>query len=283
MEHESLDSAREGFIDALADNGYVDGDNITIDVQNAQGDSSNLSTISDRFVNNQSDMVLAIGTGAAQSIASKTSDIPVLFTAVTDPVDAGLVNSNENPGGNVTGTNDMSPLKEQIEYLVELYPNIQTIGLTYCSSEDNSILQVEQAKKVIEEMGLKWVEGTVTNSNDVQQVTQSVAEKCDAIYVPTDNTYASAMGIVGEIAKEYGIPVSCGAIGMVADGGLATLGLNYYNLGYQTGEMAVRVLEGADTSTMPVESLVKYDYYINKDMAEALGFEVPSQYSQYVQ
>ena len=284
LEHGALDAARQGFIDALADNGYVEGENLEIDYQNAQGDQSNLSTMSERFVNNHSDMVLAIATGAAQSIASKTKDIPILFTAVTDPVDAGLVNSNENPGGNVTGTYDLNPIDAQIDLIKEVYPDTKTIGIVYCSGEDNSILQANQAKAYIESIGLEWVEGTVTNSNDVQQVTQSIVTKCDAIYIPTDNAYASAMAVVSGVVTESKTPVVAGAIEMVADGGLMTLGLNYYNLGYQTGEMAVRVLkDGADVSTMPVESLVKYDYYINGEMAQALGLEVPEKYQQYIQ
>ena len=283
LEHGSLDSAREGFVKALADNGYVDGENIEIDYQNAQGDQSNLSTMSERFVNNESDLVLAIATGAAQSIASKTDEIPVLFTAVTDPLDAGLVASNEAPGANITGTNDMNPIEAQIDLITEIYPETETIGIVYCSSEDNSILQANQAKAYIESAGLKWVEGTVTNSNDVQQVTQSIVTKCDAIYIPPDNAYASAMAVVAGVVEESKTPVVAGAIDMVADGGLMTLGLNYYNLGYQTGEMAVRVLEGADTATMPVESLVKYDYYFNADMVSALGVEIPEKYLEYVQ
>ena len=283
LEHGSLDSAREGFVKALADNGYVDGENIEIDYQNAQGDQSNLSTMSERFVNNDSDLVLAIATGAAQSIASKTEEIPVLFTAVTDPLDAGLVASNEAPGGNITGTNDMNPIEAQIDLITEIYPETKTIGIVYCSSEDNSILQANQAKAYIESKGLSWVEGTVTNSNDVQQITQSIVTKCDAIYIPTDNAYASAMAVVAGVVEQSKTPVVAGAIDMVADGGLMTLGLNYYNLGYQTGEMAVRVLEGADTATMPVESLVKYDYYFNEDMVSALGVELPEKYLEYVQ
>lgn len=244
MEHESLDAAREGFVQALADHGYTDGDTIVLDYQNAQGDSSALLTISQRFVGDDCDMVLAIGTGAAQSIASQTSEIPVLITAVTDPVDAGLVQSSEAPGTNVTGTNDMNPIREQLELIPEILPDAQTVGLLYTSSEDNSILQIEEAKAILEEMNLDYVEQTVTGSNDVQQAVQSIVTRCDAIYIPTDNTFASAMPLVGSVVMESGTPVICGATGMVEAGGLITLGLNYYNLGYQTGEMAVQVLEG---------------------------------------
>lgn len=275
MEHESLDAAREGFVQALADHGYTDGDTIVLDYQNAQGDSSALLTISQRFVGDDCDLVLAIGTGAAQSIASQTSEIPVLITAVTDPVDAGLVQSSEAPGTNVTGTNDMNPIREQLELIPEILPDVQTVGLLYTSSEDNSILQIEEAKAILEEMNLDYVEQTVTGSNDVQQAVQSIVTRCDAIYIPTDNTFASAMPLVGSVVMESGTPVICGATGMVEAGGLITLGLNYYNLGYQTGEMAVQVLEGADPASMPVQSQNQYDYVVNEEMLSALGMELP--------
>ena len=274
-EHAALDSAREGFVDALADHGYVDGETIEIDYQNAQGDSSALLTISQRFVGDDCDLVLAIGTGAAQSIASQTSEIPVLITAVTDPVDAGLVQSSEAPGTNVTGTNDMNPIREQLELIPEILPDAQTVGLLYTSSEDNSILQIEEAKAILEEMNLDYVEQTITGSNDVQQAVQSIVTRCDAIYIPTDNTFASAMPLVGSVVMESGTPVICGATGMVEAGGLITLGLNYYNLGYQTGEMAVQVLEGADPASMPVQSQNQYDYVVNEEMLSALGMELP--------
>ncbi len=275
MEHESLDAAREGFVQALADHGYTDGDTIVLDYQNAQGDSSALLTISQRFVGDDCDLVLAIGTGAAQSIASQTSEIPVLITAVTDPVDAGLVQSSEAPGTNVTGTNDMNPIREQLELIPEILPDAQTVGLLYTSSEDNSILQIEEAKAILEEMNLDYVEQTVTGSNDVQQAVQSIVTRCDAIYIPTDNTFASAMPLVGSVVMESGTPVICGATGMVEADGLITLGLNYYNLGYQTGEMAVQVLEGADPASMPVQSQNQYDYVVNEEMLSALGMELP--------
>ena len=275
MEHESLDAAREGFVQALADHGYTDGDTIVLDYQNAQGDSSALLTISQRFVGDDCDLVLAIGTGAAQSIASQTSEIPVLITAVTDPVDAGLVQSSEAPGTNVTGTNDMNPIREQLELIPEILPDAQTVGLLYTSSEDNSILQIEEAKAILEEMNLDYVEQTVTGSNDVQQAVQSIVTRCDAIYIPTDNTFASAMPLVGSVVMESGTPVICGATGMVEAGGLITLGLNYYNLGYQTSEMAVQVLEGADPASMPVQSQNQYDYVVNEEMLSALGMELP--------
>jgi len=283
VDHVALDAAREGFIAALKDNGYVDGENIKIDLQNAQADQSNLSTISDRFVSNNSDLVLAIATPATQAIAGKTTDIPILGTAVTDYVSARLVDSNEAPGGNVTGTTDMNPIKEQIDLLVQLVPDAKTVGLLYTSSEDNSILQAKLAKEAIEAKGLKYVEVTVTNSNDVQQATQSIVDQCDAIYIPTDNVFASAMPVVHGVTAESKTPVICGESGMVNSGGLATLGINYYDLGYQTGLMGVKILKGeAETATMPIEASTKFDFAINGTVAEEIGLTIPAELEQYV-
>ena len=210
MEHIALDSAREGFIEALKDNGYVEGQKLNIDYQNSQGDPSNLSTISDRFVSNKVDLVLAIATPAAQSIAGKTREIPILGTAITDYEAAKLVDFNEKPGGNVTGTTDMNPIDEQIELLVKLAPEAKTVGVLYASNEDNSILQAKIAKEAIEKRGLTYVEVTVSSSNEVQQATQSIVDICDAIYIPTDNVFASAMPLVHGVTSQSKTPVIVG-------------------------------------------------------------------------
>ena len=282
LEHVALDNAREGFVKALEDNGYVDGENLVLDIQNAQSDRSNLSTMSDRLVNEKNDIILAIATGAAQSAAGKTKDIPILITAVTDPVDAGLAESMEKPNTNVSGTSDASPIKEQIELMLRLKPDTKVVGLMYTSSEDNSVLQINQVKAILDDMNLEYVEQTVTNSNDVQQAAQSIVKKCDAIYIPTDNVLASSMAIVGSEAVREEVPVICGESGMVMSGGLATLGIDYYNLGYQTGEMAIRILNGEDITTMQIETQKDYSYTINGDMADALGITIPAELQQYV-
>ncbi len=283
VEHVALDSSREGFVAALKDNGYAEGQNITIDVQNAQADQSNLSTISDRFISNKVDLVLGIATPAVQSIAGKTTQIPILGTAVTDYVSARLVNSNEAPGGNVSGTTDMNPIKEQIDLLVKLVPDAKTVGVLYTSSEDNSILQAKLAKEAIEALGLAYTEVTVTNSNDVQQATQSIVGKCDAIYIPTDNTFASAMPVVHGVTSVSKTPVICGESGMVEGGGLATLGINYYDLGYQTGLMAVKILKGeAKPATMPIESASGFNFVINGTVADEIGINIPEDLQEYI-
>jgi putative ABC transport system substrate-binding protein len=283
VEHVALDSAREGFVAALADNGYVDGENIAIDVQNAQADQSNLATISDRFVSNNVDLVLAIATPATQAIAGKTTEIPILGTAVTDYEVARLVDSNEAPGGNVSGTTDMNPIAEQIDLLTKLVPTAKTVGVLYTSSEDNSVLQAAIAKEAIEKAGLSYVEVTVTNSNDVQQAAQSIVGQCDAIYIPTDNVFASAMPVVHGVTSDSKTPVICGESGMVLKGGLATLGINYYDLGYQTGLMAVKILKGeAEPATMPIEASTAFDFAINGTVAEEIGLEIPADLQEYV-
>lgn len=283
VEHPALDAAREGFVKALADNGFVDGQNITIDVQNAQADQSNLNTISQRFVNNKEDLILAIATPSAQAIASETTEIPVLGTAITDYVAAKLVNSNEAPGGNISGTTDMNPVKEQIDLLQKLVPDVKNVGLLYTSSEDNSVLQAGLVKDACTALGFNVIEATVTSSNDVQQVTQSLVGKVDAIYIPTDNVIASSMPIVADITIEAKIPTICGEENMVLSGGLATIGIDYSKLGYQTGEMAVKILNGeGDISRMPIESQKDYAYKINGGFAEAIGLTIPAGLAEYV-
>ncbi|NLJ79845.1 MAG: ABC transporter substrate-binding protein [Firmicutes bacterium] len=282
VEHQALDDAREGFLAALEENGYVGGQNIEIDYQNAQGDAANLSTISDRFVGKKVDLILAIATPAAQNVAGKTSIIPILGTAITDYVVARLADSNEVPGGNISGTSDMNPIKEQIELLTTLVPEAKSIGLLYTSSEDNSVLQAQLAKEIVEELGLKYVEVTISNSNEVQQAVQSIVKKVDALYVPTDNIISSAMPIVHGVTVESKTPVICGEPSQVVAGGLATLGVNYYNLGYQTGLMALRVLAGEDPARMPIESAKNFDFAINGKVAEEIGLEIPADLLEYV-
>lgn len=284
VEHPALDSAYKGFIYALEENGYVADETIEIDYQNAQDDQSNLKTISQRFVNNKVDLICAISTQSAQSVAAETSEIPIVVTAVTDLVDAKLVESNEKPNTNVTGTTDMNPIKEQIDLLKQLVPDVKTIGILYTSKESNSELQANIAKEAAENIGLAVEVKTVASSNDVQQVTQSIINKVDAIYIPTDNVFASSMPIVAEIANSNKVPVICGEANMVKSGGLATLGIDYYKLGRQTGDMAARILNGeSKPQDMPVESLKDMEYTINKEAVDALGITIPEDLQQYVE
>ena len=282
MDHVALNQSEDGFVAALKDKGFVDGENITITYQNGQGEQTILSTIADQFVGDKVNLIFAIATPSAQAAAGKTTSIPIIATAVTDFKVAGLVESDEAPNTNVSGTNDMNPIEAQIDLMLQLCPEVKTVGFLYTSSEANSVLQTDLAKAILEERGIAYVERTVSSTNDVQQAAVSIVNECDVIYLPTDNVMASSMATINEITVSAKIPVICGESGMVASGGLATLGINYYNIGYQAGEMAVKVLNGEDISKMPVESSTSYDYSINKEVAEALGIAIPEELAQYV-
>ena len=282
-EHVALDAAYEGFVDGLEEAGYVDGENIEIDYQNAQGDQSNCPTIASKLVNDQSDLILAIATPAAQACANATEEIPILVTAVTDPAASGLVEDNTAPGSNISGTSDLTPVKEQLDLMMQLLPDTEKIAILYCSSESNSEIQAELAMEAAEELGIETIETTVSNSNEIQQVVQNLIGKADAIYAPTDNIIAAGMQTVSLVANPAGLPIICGEEGMVKNGGLATNGINYYNLGKQTAAMAVKILEGeAEPATMPIEYLEDVETVINAATAEELGIEIPEDLQQYV-
>jgi len=278
VRHDALDASYRGFVDALKDAGYIDGENIEIDYQIAQNDQSTANTIATKLVNDGCDLILAIATPAAQAVANATKDIPILVTAVTDPAGAGLVESNEKPGGNVSGTSDLTPVRKQIELITRILPNAKKVAVLYCSSETNSKIQVEMAKEAAGEFNLEITEATVSNTNEIEQVVQSLAGKVDAIYTPTDNTIASGMATVAMVANSNGIPVICGEKGMVDNGGLATYGIDYYKLGRLTGQQAVKIIrKEATTATMPIEYLQDEDYTltVNEEVAKQLGIEFP--------
>ena len=276
IEHNALDSAYKGFVDGLKEAGYEDGKNIIIDYQNAQGEQANCITIGQKFINDKSDLILAIATPAAQAIANMTKDIPILITAVTDPADSKLVADNNAPGGNVTGTSDLTPVEAQIELLKEMIPNVKTVGLLYCSSEQNSVFQINIAKKKLDAMGIKYIDIAISNLNEIQQVIQNVVGKVEAIYTPTDNMIANGMATVALMTEPAKIPVICGEGGMTMLGGTATYGINYYELGKLTSTQAVSILKGdKKTSEMPIEYLQKFDLVVNTNMIESIGLTIP--------
>lgn len=272
MEHNSLQAARDGFVEEL------EASNITVEFEdmNAQGDQSNLQSMSEQLTSNN-DMILAIATPAAQSLATVEQEKPILFTAVTDPGDAGLVESNEAPGMNLTGTSDMVPIEEQIALLLSIVRDAETIGIAYNSSEPNSKIQADLAVAELEAQGVEAIVQTVTTTNDVQTTLTSLAQAVDGIYLPTDNTMASTMAIIGEIAVEYQLPVVAGAGAMVEDGGLATYGINYKDLGRQTARLALRILQdGENPADISIETSDNLELIINEEMAEALGIDPAS-------
>lgn len=277
-EHAALDASYKGFVDALKEAGYVEGENLVIDYQVAQGDVANANTIATKLVNDNNDLILAIATSAAQAVANATTEIPILVTAVTDPEASGLVSSNEAPGGNVSGTSDLTPVKEQMDLLVKLLPNAKKVAILYASNESNSKLQAKMAAEAANNLGLETMDATVSNTNEIQQVIESLVGKVDAIYAPTDNLIASAMPTVSQVATANNLPVICGEANMVEKGGLATYGIDYYQLGLLTGKQAVKILEGtATTAEMPIEylSAEQCTLTINKDVAAQLGIEIP--------
>lgn len=274
VEHDSLDQSYEGFVDGLAEEGFVDGENIKINYQNAQNNQDNLRSMTENLIKEDPDLLLGITTAAAQSLATMTSDIPIVVTSVTDLKTAKLVDNYKKPGGNVTGTSNLSPVKKQIELLLSIVPDAKKIGMIYNSGEINSQVQIDIAKEVLDEKGVDYEIKTVTSTNDVQQVAEKVAASCDGIYVPTDNTMASAATITGDVVKEAKVPLVYGAVSETKLGGLASYGVNYHDLGVQTGKMAAKILNGeAEPADIPVEHAKNLEFYVNPKMAEALGID----------
>ena len=276
VEHNALDAANKGFVDGLKKRGYEEGKNIEIDRQNAQADQSNLANISQRFVSNKVNLICAIATPAAQTVANATKDIPIVGTAITDYESAKLVKSNAKPGSNVTGTSDMNPIKEQVDLLMKLVPNAKTVGVIYCSSEVNSEVQVKAMKAYAETKGLNVETATISTVNDIQQAAQSLVSKVDAFYAPTDNVLASAMPTLISVTDPAKKPVICGEENMVKAGGLATYGIDYYKLGLQTGDMGADILDGKHKpADMPIQTAKDLKASVNKKNADALGIKIP--------
>lgn len=271
VQHPALDASAEGFQRAFQEAG-IDAD---FDVQNANGEQSTATTIAQGFASGGKDLVLAIATPAAQAAAQAITGIPLLFTAVTDPVEAGLVESLEEPGGNVTGTSDFNPVAEQLELITEILPEAKTVGVIYASGEVNSQVQVDAAKQAAGGLGLTIVEATVTTSGEVATAAQTLGD-VDALYIPTDNLLTSAFDVVVQYAEQQQIPLFGSEEGQVDTGAIATLGINYEQLGYQTGQIAIRILtEDADPATTPVEQQDEFRLIINPAAAERLGVTLP--------
>ncbi|MFP4662306.1 MAG: ABC transporter substrate binding protein [Halanaerobiales bacterium] len=276
VEHPSLDTIRLSFIEKLEAEGYVDGEDIVIDYQNAQNEQTNLNTIVNKFVNNKYDMIMAIATPSAQAAAGATDDLPILFAACTDPVGSNLVSDMENPGGNITGTSDAVSAEMIMNLAEDITPGFEKIGALYNSSETNSISVVDDLEEYAKANGMEVIRGTVSSSSEVQQVTNSLIGKVDILFSPIDNTIASAMAIAGKIARDADIPFYVGADSMVKDGALATYGINYTILGEETGEMAVQIIEGKDPGEIPVRTMSDMDIYLNQTTAEEIGITIPA-------
>ncbi len=276
VQHAALDAATQGFEDALT---AEFGDNVKFDFQNAQGDSATCATIANGFVSAGVDLIMANATPALQAAQSATNEIPVLGTSVTEyGVALGLSDFSGTVGGNISGTSDLAPLDQQADMIVEWMPEAKKVGLLYCSAEANSQYQVDEVQKYLEVKGVTATQYAFSDSNDLSSVCQKAADENDALYVPTDNTVAANTGIVDGICRPAKKPVFAGEEGICAGCGVATLSISYYDLGYTTGEMAVKILKGeADISTMPIEYTDVTKKY-NKAVCDDLGLTAPEGY-----
>lgn len=279
VQHPALDAATKGFEDALKDEF---GDKVTIEYKNASGNSTDCVTIANQFVSDNVDLIMANATPALQAASSATTTIPVLGTSVTDYGTALDIDFKGTIGTNVSGTTDLAPLDQQADMFKELLPDARKIGILYCNAEPNSKYQADIVEKDLQDLGYEVTRYKFTDSNDVQQVTQTACNECDALYVPTDNTAANAAETINNVALPAKTPIITGEEGIMAGCGIATLSIDYYNLGKKTGEMAIKILKGEEkVEDMPVESddnpVKEYD----KDRCEQLGITVPDDYKAY--
>ncbi len=273
--HPALDATAQGFKDALAEAGYVEGANVTFDMQDAQGEPANATLIAQKFVGDKVDMIFAIATPTAQAAVNETKDIPIVFGAVTDPVSAELVVNVDAPEANVTGASDKLPLQPHLDLIKELVPDVKTIGLIYNAGEANSVALVEEEKTLAAAMGIEVVEATAANTAEVLAAAQSLVGRVDAVSVLTDNTVVEAFESVVQVCEENKIPLIAGDIDSVERGAVAAYAFDYYDHGFQAGQMAVKVLQGTPIKDIPVEYAQDLKLALNEMAAEAMGVTIP--------
>ena len=279
-EHPALDDGRDGFIRVIEAEGF----NVEWDIQNGAGDATTLATIAQRFVNNEVDLVLAIGTPAVQAMAAQTSDIPIIGTAITTYTGAGVVESHEAPRTNVTGASNLMPTYRQVELVLEFAPDIERVGILYTSGAINSEVQAIAMREHLAMLGIEYDVLTITNVNDLQQVATTLAGRNDVILTPSDNIIATALPLIENISLETGTLLFMSETNMTLGGGIATVSISHYELGAQSAHMAARVLRGeADPATMPVEYQTEVGYIVNGHMVRAHGLTVPERLLPYVQ
>jgi putative ABC transport system substrate-binding protein len=276
VEHPALDASRDGFIQRLAELGLEEGKNVEFAIQNAQGDMAIAQSIAAKFVSENVDMILAIATPTAQAAAKATQNIPIVITAVTDPVAAGLAGSISKPGCNVTGTSDLTPVRKQLELLTRILPEAERVGVIYNAGETNSLVQVDLAREAAENLGLLLVEVTVSSSSGVYEAAQSLVGRVDAVYVPTDNTVVSALESVIKVGEDSKIPVIVGEVDGVRRGALATIGIDYHVLGMQTADIAWKILKGEkEPKDIPIEYVEDIQIALNLTAADKMEVSIP--------
>lgn len=275
VEHPALDAVRQGAIEALASEGYKEGENLTVTFQSAQGNVATANQIAKQFVGDNPDAIIAISTPSAQAVVSSTSEIPVVFTAVTEPVEAKLVTKLDGSGTNVTGASDVLPLEPQVALIKELLPNVKNIGFVYSSGEVNSTVTLKHLKTIAEAQGLTIVEAPAQKSADIAMAAQSLAGKVDVIYTSTDNNVINAYEALAKVAQEGKIPLVSSDPSVIERGASVVLGVNYHQLGMETGKITARIFKGEKAGDIPVYSAKELDLMVSKKNAEVQGLTVP--------
>jgi putative ABC transport system substrate-binding protein len=275
VEHPALDAARDGVRDELEARGFKVGENLEFLYESAQGNPATAAQIARQFVGESPDVIVPISTPSAQAVVSATQDIPIVFTAVTDPVGAQLVADPDAPGGNVTGLSDLSPLADHLSLMREISPDAATIGVPYNPGEANAVTLVAILSEMAPEWGFDIVEAPAARSADVQGAAQSLVGRADIIYVPTDNTIVTALEAVVAVGRDNQVPVYAGDTDSVRRGAIATIGFDYYQIGRQTGEIVARVLGGEAPGSIPVRAATGTDLFVNPTAAEAMGVTIP--------
>lgn len=277
VEHPALDAARDGFIAALEEAGFKEGEDVVYDLQNAQGDLTNAISIAQKFKDDKVDLIVAIATPTAQAALQVNKEIPIVINAVTDPVAASLAKSWESSGNNLTGMSDAAPNKQQVELIPLFLPEAKNVGTIYNAGEVNSVVQIEVAKKTCEELGLKLIEVTVSNSSEVLMAAQSLAGRVEAIYIVTDNTVVSALESVINVCNRQKIALIVADPSSVDRGPLASYGIDYFSLGKKSGEIAVKIIKGAKPSDIPIQIITDpkdLQFWVNLDTAKTIGLSV---------
>ncbi len=275
VEHPALNAVRDGVKDELTEAGYEEGSTLRWEWQSAQGSPATAAQIANKYAGARPDVIVAIATPSAQSMIAATSDTPIIFSAVTDPVGAKLIENADKPGGNVSGVSDLSPIKQQLELIQEILPDVETLGVIYSAGEDNSVSLVALINENAPDLDIDIQEVTVSASSDVASAARSLVGTVDAIYVPTDNTVVSALESVIQVGQDNQVPVFAGDTDSVERGAIAAISFDYYDVGRQTGAMVVKVLKGSRPGDLAVEFVEDLKLSVNPTAAEAMGIEIP--------
>lgn len=278
ISHPSLDEIYQGILTGLKEQGLEEGKNLKVVFQNGQGDQSKLNMMSQQLISEKPDVLIGIATPAAQALANATQEIPIVLGAITDPENAGLVSSNEHPGGNITGVSDQSPVEAQFDLLKLLLPTTQRVGILISSAEDNAIVQAERAEASAKERGLTTKRYVAPSSNEINSIVSNMVREIDTLYIPTDNTIANNMSAVAQIATQAHVPIIPSVASMVEEGGVATIGINQTDLGVQTGRMAADIiLKNKNPGDMPIYVFSEGDLIVNEEQLDSLGITVPKE------